>query len=164
METIIVALIVAVLAPLILGYLTNRARRAEKLEDWARQDVVAEKIEEQAQLLLERDAVTAKLLEDNNQLVADTASATQDQLQVIHGLVNSDMTRIIEEKLAGLKRELIMMRLLAGDLKVGSEAAAAIEAMESQISDVSEMLGDRLAKAAELDDQIASQSRREDNA
>jgi replicative DNA helicase len=126
----------------------------------ARGTVVAEGVKTRQQA-----KEVARVVEESAQtVVAETASTTQGQLQVIHGLVNSDMTRIIEDKLGGLKRELIMMRLLASGAKVGSEALVAIDTMEQQIAEVTATLLDRLTKAAALDDQIASQSRKEDNA
>lgn len=44
-QAITIALIVAV-GPIIMSWLTGRQRRAEKLEDWARQDEIKKRVEE----------------------------------------------------------------------------------------------------------------------
>ena len=50
---IAVALIVSLISPLVLGYMTNRAAHKAKLEDWARSDAVAEQAATAASLLLD---------------------------------------------------------------------------------------------------------------
>jgi len=63
-SAVVVALIVSVLSPMILSVLTARQHRAEKREDYARQDQVAAQAAEAARLLLERqDTLAAKAAE-----------------------------------------------------------------------------------------------------
>lgn len=88
--TVAVAVIVSVLAPVLLAALTNRQRRQERLENWARQDAIESKQQQNS-----------------------------DKLDVIHHLVNSQLTAVMKgeaeavaRELAATQRELIMMKQL----------------------------------------------------
>jgi hypothetical protein len=94
---IIVAVIVSTTGPLLLGYLTDRARRRDKKEDYARQDIVADRAEEAARLLLEE-----------NKRVAEATAQTQGQLQEIHTLVNSNLTAAMQAELSACEALLEM--------------------------------------------------------
>jgi hypothetical protein len=114
---VLVALIAGVLGPCVLALLTGQQRRAEKKEDYARQDLVAAKAEraadrarEAAEAVAEQAAAAAELLLEQNHRVARTAEATQDQLKVIHGLVNSSLTSAMENELKALEGQLSLLR------------------------------------------------------
>jgi len=83
-----VALVVAVVGPAVLSWLSSRQRRAEKREDWARQDAVAAKVDAAAV----KAAEAAELLLAANERVAKAAADTNSKLDVIHVLVNSKLT------------------------------------------------------------------------
>jgi len=141
MESVLIAFIVAVasmLSSLLLATLTNRQRRREKLEDYARQDAVADKAAEAAKLLLAA-----------NERVAETAKITNGKLDVIHTLVNSNMTAAMQSELDATVREHAMMvEVVALKRNAGQEpnvtSLAAIEATERKIAELQAALRDRL--------------------
>jgi hypothetical protein len=160
-----IALIVAVssvISPLVLSILNNRSRRAEKLEDYARQDAVAAKAEEAAKLLLERQKVTAseaatvarKLLDANDRVAdaakvaVETAQVTNTKLDLIHTLVNSNMTTAMKSEFDAVVRELAMMREVvilnkAAGREPSLDTLAAIKSTEGKITELRAVLSDR---------------------
>lgn len=97
--------------------LTSRGKRKEKEQDYAREDAVAS-----------RAAEAARLLAVNTEKVAETAQKTSDKLDVIHGLVNSNMTAAIQAELDATAREAAMIQEVI-DLKRASGIEPAIEAL-----------------------------------
>ncbi len=91
-----------VLAPIMLMWLTARVRRAEKLEDYARQDVVALKAAEAARLLMRSNADVAATAAIAN----DTTNAKLDE---IHVAVNSNLTKATQGELEAKEQALILM-------------------------------------------------------
>ncbi len=95
-SSIIVAIIVAIIAPAVMALLTGRQLRQGKEADWKRQDAVADQAAVAAELLLERqDAVAhkadlvavqaaeaAKLLLERQDAVADQAAVAAELLVV----------------------------------------------------------------------------------
>lgn len=144
MEAVYLALIVAIpamLSPLLLAWLTNRNLRKVKEMDWARQDVVAMQA-----------AVAAKLLKENNQIVATATAETHQQLKVIHTLVNSTLTAALQGRLDAQKKGLILMKRIVDmnktmKLEITSEALAEIEAAEKEIVDLEMEIADRSKQA-----------------
>jgi hypothetical protein len=126
-------LIVQIVAPTML-YLQ---RRAEKREDWRRMDTVAEKVEE-----------ARKALEASDELAGVRAQKIDGKLNVIHTLVNSQMTAAMQAELDATTRELAMMREVI-DLKEraghpASEAAtAALQTTERKVNELRTALSDR---------------------
>jgi predicted RNase H-like nuclease (RuvC/YqgF family) len=120
MNTITVALIVAfgtTAGPIFLAYLTNNQRRQEKLEDWRRQDEVA-----------------ARLLA--------ATKHTDEVLDTIHTLVNSNMTAAMQSDLNSMKAQLALMKQvfrLTG--KVAQDPS--IEVVEARIAELTSQLEDR---------------------
>ncbi len=140
-EGIWLALIVAVpatLSPLAMAWFTARTKREEREQDWARQDIVA-----------------ARLLVSNKQ-VAENTRITNGKLDVIHMLVNSNMTAAMQNEHDAVIRELAMMREVI-DLKRAAgqepsiEVLAAIEATEAKIAELKIVLSERLNAAAKVD-------------
>jgi hypothetical protein len=140
-EALLAGLIVGVLA--MLGQAWQRRgeakiRRAEKLEDWARQDAVADKAAEAASLLLIENAKVAKATE-----------ATQGKLDVIHILVNSNMTAAMQSELDATRRDLVSLKEVArlneeAGRKVSAEALAVIDETGQRIAKLDAELRDRL--------------------
>lgn len=133
-ESIIVALIVSVLAPTIVAWQTNRSRRAEKREDWARLDQVRDQAAEAARLLVQSNNVT------------------NSKLDVIHTLVNSNMTAAMQDALDSTIRErAALMELAELRRATGSdpkaETTAAIALASSIIADLQATLADRRKSA-----------------
>ena len=131
-------------------YMSGRVRRADKREDWAREDAVAARVEEArtqaataARLLLERqDAIAAQareaaaLLLANNEAVAATAAETQGQLQVIHTLVNSTLTGAKQAQLEATLGQLVLLnQFTPGDTGAIAAAQTAVEELRVELAD-----------------------------
>lgn len=155
-------------------YLTGRQRRADKREDWARQDQVAAKAEavaeqaaEAATLLRARQdevaaqaAEAAKLLLAANERVAvqssEAAAVVNGKLAQIHELVNSNLTAQMEEAHGALTQQLVLMREVvslnrAAGREPSDEAMAAIAIIEAKVTELQVRLADR-AKVTEIAD------------
>lgn len=85
---LVIAALGAVISPLLMSWLSNRHRREEKLEDYARQDEVARK----ADVATGKVAEAARLLLESNARVAKRAEVTDGKLDQIHVLVNSTLS------------------------------------------------------------------------
>jgi hypothetical protein len=153
MNTVIIALISAfsiTMAPLLLSNLNNRQRRAEKIEDYTRQDQVAAKAAEAAHLLLAE-----------NRRVAASAAQTHAQLSQIHVLVNSNMTAAMQGQLVALKGQLVLMERLAERTVSSVDELAAIAAVEAQIAELEANLRDRLQATDVAQDERERQEEQE---
>ncbi len=142
----------AILSPIILSQLTNRARRIEREIDFARQDEVALKARETAALLLAAQKVT---IEKTDQ-VAETATLrsleVNTQLRQIHTLVNSDMTAARQGQLDQSRKSLMLLKKVAGMAeKLGlpppsKEELLEMEETEKHIVELEAILADRMAQ------------------
>jgi uncharacterized membrane-anchored protein YhcB (DUF1043 family) len=162
MEVIFVAVIVSVIAPTLLAFLTNRQRITERRMDWDRQDArekadrerqeaVAKQAAEAAELLLAEQRATKARTEEVAVLAARAASATDSQLKQIHTLVNSDMTAARQELLDQTRLLVsIYRKTIEDDRAAGREATpsdlAALDAAEAKVSELQGILADRLAQ------------------
>lgn len=134
MEAVIVALIVA-LGGVFGQWLLRR-------QEFKRQDEVAARAEQVAQRLLA-----------SNERAARSATATNQKLDVIHGLVNSNLTSAMQAELDATIRVLLLMREVvalkrAAGQEPSPEAIGAIKATEAKIEELTVVISDRL-KAAE---------------
>ncbi len=151
---ILIAVIVgamAVLGQQLQSRSASKARREDKEEDWARQDAVASQAAKAAELLLAQ-----------NKVVAETATTTNEKLDVIHTLVNSNMTAAMQAEYDATVRELAMMREVIRLNKVAGtepsvEATAAVDATEIKVGELKATLEDRLRQAQVVEKQIAAQ-------
>ena len=137
----VLAIFASVTAPLILAHRTALLHREDREADWARQDAVAAAAREAA------DKVARQLLVVDQRVHA-TAEKTNDKLDVIHTLVNSNMTAAMQAELDAIRREVVMMReVVALNLAAGREPTietlAAIEATEEKILKLETQLADR---------------------
>ncbi len=85
----------------------------------------------------------------SNRMVAANAASTQRKLDVIHVLVNSNMTAAMRAELDATIRELALMRqIVARDKSDGRpvlpEALTALESTQNKINELSLTLDDRL--------------------
>ena len=172
-------IVTAVGSPALLAYLTNRQRRAEKAEDYARQDEVARRAAEAARLLAVRqDAAAAKAAEaarllqkaqvesiartdEVARLAAAAAAATDSQLRQIHTLVNSDMTAARQSELDQTRITLIMLRKVVALHEAAGRAPtaddlAAIETTEGRVRELEAILADRLVQMRVVEDEVRS--------
>lgn len=138
---ITVALIVAIpafLSPLILAWLTNRNLRFAKAQDYKRQDDVAAQAASAARLLLAA-----------NERVAASTRITNGKLDVIHALVNSNMTAVIGAELAARRENLVLLLEVVAIKRAAGheptdEAISTIEVAKSKIAELETTLADRL--------------------
>lgn len=156
MDNVWIAVITALVAPSLLAVFQQYFRRQEKQQDWDRQDKVAEQAAQAAQLLLERQTISARkvdeaasLLKENNKAVAVTAAETQGQLRQIHTLVNSNMTAAMQSEMdqreiaLALMNEVIDLKKSSG-IQPSTETKATLEQMAASIDELNAKLSDRL--------------------
>lgn len=104
---VIVVSVSAIFGPILLAFVTGKQRRAEKLEDYARQDAVAAQAARAAQLMEEtRDAIVIQLpeIKHGNTVAEEVRDAVTTQLPEIHTAVNSTATKQ-QEKVDELQEE-----------------------------------------------------------
>jgi len=157
-----------------LSWLQGRNTRAERAQDYARQDQVAadlqkrqdevaEKAAEAAELLAtaqkasaDKAAEAAALLLKSNEKVANTAAktaqVTSDKLDVIHTLVNSNMTAAMQSELdarrIALAQMLEIVELKRGNkLEPTKEVLEAIGSLKGKINELEAQLKDRLSQS-----------------
>jgi hypothetical protein len=159
---VLVAAIVAS-GPTILAIVTNRQRTRDKEIDWARQDVVADRVTDaavKAKAVAEQAAEAARLLLERQDaadaqraVAADLLVAANERLggklDVIHTLVNSNMTAAMQAEYDATVRELAMMREVvalnhAAGREASAEALGAIAATDVKVADLWATLQDRL--------------------
>jgi hypothetical protein len=116
------ALIVSIISPLLVARQTNRAARAAQIADWKREDEVAARLKASVQ-------------------------ETNGKLDVIHTLVNSNMTAAMEDALGSKVALLVALRRMAGDVPTNSEQTL-IDTTESEIAERRAELHDRRTQAA----------------
>ena len=139
---IAIALIAAIVGPLLLAYLFNVQRSREKREQWQREDTAAATASEMFRALL-----------DENRGVKRSMDALNEQIDVIHVLVNSNMTAAMQAELDATVRDLASMREVI-DLKRAAGhaptpiALAAVKATEEAVAELTAKLGDRLKQNA----------------
>ncbi len=134
MDQVWIALIVGVVSmasPLLLAMVTNINANKNKRIDWAREDAVAA-----------RAAKVAITLQDSN-------DKTNTKLDVIHTLVNSNMTAAMQAEHDATVRELAMMREVAAlhqnaGQRPSVDTLAAIKSTEDKIAELQAALKDRL--------------------
>jgi hypothetical protein len=157
METIAVALIVAIVAPALLSILTARQNRANREADYARQDLVAEKVEraagqaaEAALLLKERQeaqaaaaARVAERLLANNARDAEDTEVIKGQLKEIHFLVNSTLSAAKEAELYAEKRSLVLLRRETERFPEDVALLAEVKDVAGRVEDLTSELADR---------------------
>lgn len=130
----------AVLSPTLLAVINGWQLRVSKRDDNARLDLVAERAEQAA----------ADLLKSNN--------VVSGKLDVIHGLVNSELTGAIDGERSATVRELALMREVMALHKVAtgrdpSQASlTAIDLTEARVSELDAQLADRERHQATLDE------------
>jgi uncharacterized membrane protein len=157
-DSLLIALVVAVIGPILLSWLNNRHRRQERDADWARQDAVADQAAEAAALLLAAQEKTIAATDEVAVLAKQTAESTDAQLRQIHTLVNSDMTAARLNELTQTRATLAALRkIIRLDEDAGrrptSEDLLVVETTEARIVELEAILADRAAqqKIAERD-------------
>lgn len=105
----ITSMLAAICGPLLLATLSNKHRRRERLEDYERQDAVAAQAAEAARLLLEAQSESIARTDEVARVARETAAATDSKLDVIHTLVNSQLTTALQNEMRELVHSRAMM-------------------------------------------------------
>ncbi len=149
-------IITSILTPIVVGSFQYLIRRKELLHAEERQDAVAVQAAEAARLLAERQdqaadkaAEAAELLLAANERVAQTAQSTNDKLDTIHTLVNSNMTAALQAEFDATVREEAMMQEVielkrAAGREPSETAQAALITTRAKIAELSANLTTRL--------------------
>jgi len=169
-SAVVVALIVSVFAPFIMGLVSGKRtkdaiaqaaakrkeerdqeaedRRAEKQQDWDRQDLVAERV-----------AQAAKDLAVNDATVNEKLKALDDGQKVNHILLNSNMTRAMQADLDGKLLLLLALRRLTGPGEEASqEDADLILVTEAKVIELEKDLAERAAQQKAVDAELEKQA------
>lgn len=141
-----VAIFSSITAPLILSLMQGRQRRKDKEEDWERQDRLAKAAHETAIL-------AANSLADSSKEIAAVAreqfEITDNKLDVIHQLVNSNLTAAMEgemEALVGqraLMVEMLDLKATSGQPDVSPETKKVLYQIDLKIAELRIALADR---------------------
>lgn len=161
------------MAPLVNLILTSRTRSREKKEDWRRQDQVAEQAARAAKLLLESQtkmfqrqaevadqaAKAAKLLLAAQAETTSQNAETQGKLNQIHTLVNSNLTKEMQDRLIAINAQVFLtkevMRLnRLNKLEPDAGAVASLKKLEEASANLSSTLTERLTATAVANTEI----------
>jgi hypothetical protein len=150
----LIALTVAIpafLGPWIAIRANGRERRKDQAATWARDDEVAAQAAKAAELLLAAQQETIKRTNEVARHVAAATAKTDEKLDAIHTLVNSDMTAARQSELDQTRVTLVMLRkVVALDHAAGrapsEQDVATIETTEARITELQAILMDRLAQ------------------
>lgn len=134
MSSIVVAIVIAVVAPILLAMITGRQRRLEKREDWRRQDEVAE-----------------RLLQATN--------ATNGKLNTIKTLVDGKLTAVMRNELQARRLSVAMMeKVIQMNEAQGISATKAdltfIENTKIEIEQLGSTIDDRDAMEYRIGEQL----------
>lgn len=145
------SLVTAVVAPVLMSYVSFKQRKAEREADWERQDEVASNAAKASALLLDAQKKAARV-------TADNAELTGSKLDVIHTLVNSQLSTALENELEALKREqAIIAEMLemkkAQGLKPSKEALVAMEKSKVRIAELQTIIAERDAQQRQANKQ-----------
>lgn len=152
-ETIALALVVSLVAPTTLAFLSGRQRQAEAKQaaairatereaDWERQDEVAGRVLEVARKAAADQTENAKQVLEVAKKAASDQEVNAGTLKDIHTLVNSDMTAARTAELSQTRLLVIALKRIPGDLDEATMAS--IAAAEARAIELEQILADRL--------------------
>jgi hypothetical protein len=161
MQIIVVAIVagfMATMGPVVLAIVTAKQRRRDKIEDWTRQDLVAERLIDEnkktADKLSKENQLTADRLHDENKktsiAVIETNSkidGVAEQAHEIHGLVNSAMSAEMRRSLQSTEALIVVLEELMGLKGYSQDASDRIESQKAVASELRATLNDRLKGA-----------------
>jgi len=164
---IVAGIIVALIAPALLAINTARLATLSKRQDWARQDLVAARLEKKQDDIAKAAQKTADLLVKAQEetirrtdVVAKRAREADDdiqaQLKQIHTLVNSDMTAarkaelVAVETALGLLNRVIAINHRAG-MPISSDDRESKDDKETRIEELKTIIADRNAQMVEVE-------------
>jgi hypothetical protein len=139
LDPVITTVIAVVAAPAIMATIQYAFQRGMKKQDWARQDVVAERVEQAARILKDTTAHTDATLVE--------LKTGQKQ---IHTLVNSNLTSEMQSRKDSIERELVSLNELVSlkrklRVKPNPRTLVAIKTAEASLAELELQLEDRIA-------------------
>lgn len=165
-DTVIVAIVVAfssVIAPVWLAHATGKQRRKEKAEDYAREDAVAARLlkaqSETADAIVVANEATTRATREVGKAAAERTQVINGKLDVIHTLVNSQMTAALQAEFDAINLHLIALKEISS-LKEeagrtpSKEASALIKATQIKLDELREVLATRREQDAVAQAQI----------
>lgn len=152
-----VGVLAVVLPPPILNRMTARVHARERLADLERQDRVAHRTAETAELLSQAQQLTIQKTDEVAVRVESTTTEVRAQLTQIHTLVNSNLTTALQGELDQTRRSLVLLYRLAvltpGEATV--EELAVIEQTRAHIAELEANLVDRATQTKIADGEIS---------
>jgi hypothetical protein len=147
---------VAAVAPIISLLVTWLIRSREKTVQWAREDLVAAKAaaankaeRERQEAVARKAAEAASLLLAAQDKTSQQNADTQDRLKEIHTLsvsthtlVNSNLTREMDERLVALKGQAILLKRI-GSMEPSDETTTSLLALQLEIGHLETLLTER---------------------
>jgi uncharacterized membrane protein YhiD involved in acid resistance len=146
---------VAAVAPIASLLVTWMIRSREKKVDWERQDKVAAKAEDAATAVRQRqEAVAAQVAEAARLLLeaqAETSrqnAETQGKLNQIHTLVNSNLTREMQDRLIALMGQVYLTKEIIrvnqmNNIEPNDETKASLRNLEAVVAGLQASLAER---------------------
>jgi hypothetical protein len=133
------------LSAVAMTYVTWRLKRADRIEDYKRQDAIAKQVREAASLLI-----------TSNEHVSAQNSETQGRLKEIHTLVNSNLTNEMRERLIAVSAQVALTKEVqrlnaANGLVVDPDSVAALLNLENIVASLSRALDERTVAAITAD-------------
>jgi hypothetical protein len=145
-------LIPAVIASAIVPWLTTRARRIDRYDEWKRQDDLARRADErerlnteQNQQIIRQQQTAVQVARQTAAVQQSTARATTESLENIHALVNSDKTIALGRERDGLVTQLALLQEIV-ELRGGvptPQTKIALEATQARLAELNEELNRR---------------------
>jgi len=148
-DTVIVAVIVAILAPSVLAIGNARINRNNQKLQWERDDAL------EAKRIAREDAVAAQR-ELETQEHQKRLSAIEDQANVIHSLVNSELTQAYQRALDSMiasrdnLQKVISMTIASGEIPNPKDTED-LALMGSRISELEHLVLIRLQQQQTID-------------
>ncbi len=137
-----------ILPPIISSNRIVKLHAKERLIDLERQDQVAGKAKETAELLSQAQQLTIQKTDEVAVKVEETTNKVQSQLAQIHTLVNSNLTAALQGELDQTKRSLILLEKIEALTKGKSslEELDIIIQTKNRIKELEENLSERTIK------------------
>jgi uncharacterized membrane protein YhiD involved in acid resistance len=146
---------VAAVAPIASLLVTWLIRSREKTVQWAREDLVAAKAaaanraeRERQEAVARQAAEAAKLLLEAQEKTSQQNTETQGKLNQIHTLVNSNLTREMQERLVALKGQIYLTKEVIrlnkqNKIEPNGETETALRNLEAVASNLETSLAER---------------------
>lgn len=161
--TVAGAILVMMLSPIVVLWVTNHARQKDREAEWKHQEdeakaaVIAEALANGIEI--DSNGTAAEIRASLNKELLDRVNAAKDAIDVVHTFVNADKLASVQRELDSTKRELVMLRTIhklserLGDVP-DDEALGIIAATEARIVELQVEIAQRQVGADQAAEQI----------